>query len=178
VGDIRHATFAGCADRRLLRRPASKVARALSPTPAGLRFVNQPPNGPGPPGQGGTALNAIHLTGRLTRDPDLRQLPSGASVCKLRLAVDRMGRSNSTGYIDVTSFGKPAEAAATVLAQGWLVAVSGRLEYGEWESADGAKRSGHQVIGHVEFLAAPKSNGDSASDAAAVHSAPDDDIGF
>jgi single-strand DNA-binding protein len=120
-------------------------------------------------------LNAIHLTGRLTRDPDLRQLPSGASVCKLRLAADRMGRSNSTGYIDVTSFGKPAEAAATVLTQGWLVAVSGRLEYDEWESADGAKRSGHQVIGHVEFLAAPKTNGDSASDAAAVHSAPDDD---
>ena len=123
-------------------------------------------------------MNAIHLTGRLTRDPDLRQLPSGASVCKMRLAVDRMGRSNSTGYIDVTSFGRPAEAAATVLAQGWLVAVSGRLEYGEWETAEGAKRSGHQVIGHVEFLAAPKSNGDSASDAAAVHSAPDDDVGF
>ena len=55
-------------------------------------------------------MNAIHLTGRLTRDPDLRQLPSGASVCKMRLAVDRMGRSNSTGYIDVTSFGRPAEA--------------------------------------------------------------------
>jgi single-stranded DNA-binding protein len=84
----------------------------------------------------------------------------------------------AAAYIDVASFGKPAEAAAKVLTQGWLVAVSGRLEYAEWETADGAKRSGHQVIGHVEFLAAPKTNGDSASDAAAVHSAPDDDIGF
>ena len=73
-------------------------------------------------------MNAIHLTGRLTRDPDLRALPDGSNVCKMRLAVDRMGRSNSTGYIDVTSFGRPAEAAATVLAQGWLVAVSGRLQ--------------------------------------------------
>ena len=56
-------------------------------------------------------MNAIHLTGRLTRDPDLRALPDGSSVCKMRLAVDRMGRSNATGYIDVASFGKPAAAA-------------------------------------------------------------------
>ena len=110
-------------------------------------------------------MNAIHLTGRLTRDPDLRALPDGSSVCKMRLAVDRMGRSNATGYIDVASFGKPAEAAAKVLTQGWLVAVSGRLEYAEWETADGAKRSGHQVIGHVEFLAAPKGAGDAVDDA-------------
>jgi single-strand DNA-binding protein len=124
-------------------------------------------------------MNATQLTGRLTRDPDLRALPDGSSVCKMRLAVDRMGRSNATGYIDVTSFGKAAEAAAKVLTQGWLVAVSGRLEYAEWESADGAKRSGHQVIGHVEFLAAPKGAGDAVDDAAQAQSRPtDDDIAF
>jgi single stranded DNA-binding protein len=97
-------------------------------------------------------MDAYQVTGRLTRDPDLRSLPDGGSVCKIRLAVDGMGRRNSTGYIDVTSFGKPAEAAANVLRQGWLVAVSGRLEYAEWEAAGGGKRSGHQVVGHVEFL--------------------------
>ena len=108
-------------------------------------------------------MNAYQATGRLVRDPDLRSLPDGGSVCKIRLAVDGMGRRNTTGYIDVTSFGKPAEAAAKVLGKGWLVAISGRLEYAEWEAADGAKRSGHQVIGHVEFLAAPKGNGDATS---------------
>ncbi len=116
-------------------------------------------------------MNNVNLTGRLTRDPELRNTSSGDSVCKMRLAVDRMGRSNDVGYIDVTAFGKQGEACAKVLSQGWLVAVDGRLEYGEWETTDGAKRSGHSVIGHVEFLAAPKSSEDTPSD-------PGEDIEF
>jgi single-stranded DNA-binding protein len=103
------------------------------------------------------------------------------------LAVTRRARSDigddakwtlvpaAAAYIDVASFGKPAEAGAKVLTQGWLVAVSGRLEYAEWETADGAKRSGHQVIGHVEFLAAPKGAGDAVDDAAQAQSRPTDD---
>lgn len=105
-------------------------------------------------------MNTIQLTGRLTRDPETRSTPSGTTVTKIRLAVDRMGRNNETGYVDVATFGKSAQAAANVLSQGWLVAVTGRLEYGEWEAADGAKRSGHSVVGHVEFLAAPKGSVD------------------
>jgi single-strand DNA-binding protein len=120
-------------------------------------------------------MNAYQVTGRLTRDPELRSLPDGGSVCKIRLAVDGMGRRNTAGYVDVTSFGKPAEAAARVLKQGWLVAVSGRLEYAEWEAA-GGKRSGHQVVGHVEFLAAPKGGDDSPNAAAQSTAAADDDI--
>lgn len=100
-------------------------------------------------------MNTITVTGRLTRDPELRTT-SHDSICSMRLAVDRMGRGNETGYIDVTAFGASGEAAAKVLTQGWLVAVSGRLEYREWQTTDGAKRSGHSIIGHVEFLAAPK----------------------
>ncbi len=116
-------------------------------------------------------MNTINLTGRLTRDPELRSLADGGSVCKMRLAVDRMGRSNDVGYIDVTSFGKQGEACARVLSQGWLVAVEGRLEYSQWEAPDGAKRSAHSVIGHVEFLAAPKGADDTPAD-------PGEDIAF
>jgi single-stranded DNA-binding protein len=64
------------------------------------------------------------LTGRLTCDPELVQLENG-SVCRMGLAVENMGR-NETGYVDVSTFGKPGEAAARVLSQGWLVAVDGR----------------------------------------------------
>ncbi len=117
-------------------------------------------------------MNTISLTGRLTRDPELRSTGDGSSVCKLRLAVDRMGRGNDVGYIDAATFGKQAEACAKVLRQGWLVAVAGRLEYGEWTGQDGAKRSAHTVVGHVEFLAAPKANGHSTQDAG------EDDIQF
>lgn len=105
-------------------------------------------------------MNSINLTGRLTREPELRTTQGGDAICKMRLAVDRMGRNNAAGYIDVATFGKQAEACAKVLDQGWLVAVEGRLEYGEWETAEGAKRSGHSVVGHVEFLSAPKGAGD------------------
>jgi len=100
-------------------------------------------------------MQRLTLTGRLTRPPELRELPNGQSVCKLRLAVDDMAPGRETGYINVSTFGKPGEAAAKVLSTGWLVAVDGRLEYHEWEQ-DGKTRHDYEVIGNVEFLAAPR----------------------
>ena len=73
-------------------------------------------------------MQHLTITGRLTRDPELRELPNGGSVCKLRLAVDDMAPGRETGYINVSAFGKPGEAAAKVLSTGWLVAVDGRLD--------------------------------------------------
>jgi single-strand DNA-binding protein len=99
-------------------------------------------------------VNNIQLTGRLVRDPELVQLDSG-SVCRMRLAIENMGR-NETGYIDVSTFGKPGEAAARLLSKGWLVAVDGRLDYRQWVADDGANRSAIGVVGNVEFLAAPR----------------------
>jgi single-strand DNA-binding protein len=101
-------------------------------------------------------MNSINLTGRLTQDPELRALPSGDPVCKLRLAVDGLAPSRETGYINVTCFGNSGEAAARVLAKGWLVAVNGRLEYQVWETREGAKRHDYGIVGNVEFLAAPR----------------------
>lgn len=103
-------------------------------------------------------MNTIALTGRLTADPEHRITPSGTSVCNLRLAVDRMARNEETGYIDVACFGKSADAAAKILTKGWKVAVEGRLDYQTWEAQDGTNRSKIAVIGHVEFLTAPRGN--------------------
>lgn len=100
-------------------------------------------------------MNSITLTGRLTRDPETRELDSGQTVCNLRLAVDNMSSGREAGYIDVATFGKPAAAAGRVLSQGWLVAVNGRLDYRTW-TQDDTTRHTYQVIGNVEFLAAPK----------------------
>ena len=104
-------------------------------------------------------MNSINMTGRLTSDPEPRALPTGESVCKLRLAVDGLSPRGETGYVNVSAFGKPGEAAARVLAKGWLVAVSGRLSYRAWEADDGSKRHDYEVVGNVEFLSAPRSNG-------------------
>ena len=109
-----------------------------------------------------TLMNSITLTGRLTQDPEQRALPSGSTVCRLRLAVDGMGRGgrDEVGYINVSAFGNAGDAAARVLTKGWLVAVDGRLQYGEWETDDGTRRHDYEIVGNVEFLAAPRGEND------------------
>jgi single-strand DNA-binding protein len=102
------------------------------------------------------SVNRYICTGNLTRDPELRQLPTGVSVCELRVAVDAMGRGAEPGFINVSVYGKPGEAAAEHLGKGWLVGVDGRLEYGEWETEAGGKRHDYTVVGNVEFLSAPR----------------------
>ncbi|HEX3735223.1 MAG TPA: single-stranded DNA-binding protein [Solirubrobacterales bacterium] len=99
-------------------------------------------------------MNNVSLTGRLTRDPELRDTRAGA-VCQLRLAVDNPGRGGQKGeptYVDVASFGAQAEACARHLAKGRQVAVSGRLVFREWTGKDGARRSAHSMRGRVDFL--------------------------
>jgi single-strand DNA-binding protein len=119
-------------------------------------------------------MNAITLTGRLTQNPELRQLPSGEHACRLRLAVDGMGRGgrDQVGYVNVTAYGKPGEAAARVLTKGWLIAVDGRLQYGQWETDAGERRHDYEIVGNVEFLAAPRPNNhDNDADTAAADAA-------
>ncbi len=100
-------------------------------------------------------LNRITATGRLTKDPELKQLTADTTVCELRLAVDGMGRGRETGYLNVSIYGAGGTAAAEHLTKGWLVAIDGRLEYREWDT-DAGRRHDYTVIGSVEFLAAPR----------------------
>jgi single-strand DNA-binding protein len=111
-------------------------------------------------------MNTVTLTGRLVRDPELRSTNSGDQVCQIRLAVDGMGRANSAGFVDVTVWGKPGEVCAKHLTKGWLVGVAGRLDYREWATDDGGKRSAIAVTGQVDFLAAPKTARDETAEAA------------
>ena len=113
-------------------------------------------------------MNSINITGRLTSDPELRSTPSGETLCKLRLAVEGLASGRETGYVNVTCFGAGGQAAARVLAKGWLVAVDGRLSYREWEAGDGSKRHDYEVVGTVEFLSAPRASGAEVAQQAAV----------
>jgi single-strand DNA-binding protein len=107
-------------------------------------------------------INTFVCTGRLTKDPQFRQISDETAVCDLRVAVDGMGRSREVGFIDVRVFGNAGRAAAEHLTKGWLVAVEGRLEFSEWETDTGSKRHSYAVIGGVEFLAAPRRSGEPA----------------
>ena len=122
-------------------------------------------------------MNQAQVTGRLVKDPELRQLPDGRPVCTVRLAVDGMGRGNTAGFLDVSEFGASGEAAARTLTKGWLVAAWGRLDYREWDAKDGTRRAALGLVGRIEFLNAPRGipggglNGASAAPAQPVTAA-------
>jgi single-strand DNA-binding protein len=107
-----------------------------------------------------TNINRVIITGNLTRDPELRSLPSGMSVCNLRVAVNTRRKDNSSGewvdkpnYFDVTVWGTQGENCSQYLAKGRPVAVDGRLEWREWEDKQGNKRQSVDIIADsVQFL--------------------------
>ncbi len=105
-------------------------------------------------------INRVVLLGNLTKDPELRALPSGTSVCRLRVASNTRRRNAETGdwdekpnYFDVSVFGASGEACGTFLEKGRPVAVDGRLEWSEWETSDGQRRQSVEIIADtVQFL--------------------------
>ena len=107
-----------------------------------------------------TNINRVVMTGNLTADPELRSLPSGMSVCKLRIACNTRRKDGATGewvdkpnYFDVTVWGAQGENAARYLSKGRPVAIDGRLEWREWEAQDGTKRQATDIIADsVQFL--------------------------
>lgn len=102
------------------------------------------------------SINNYVCVGRLTRDPELKELASDRSVCELRVAVDGMGRGGEVGYVNVSVYGKQGESAAQYLAKGRQVAVQGRLEFAQWETDAGEKRHDYSVVGSVDFLSSPR----------------------
>jgi single-strand DNA-binding protein len=106
-------------------------------------------------------INRVIITGNLTKDPDLSSLPqSGTSVCSLRIACNGRRKNNDTGqwedqpnYFDVTVWGQQGENCARYLRKGRPVAIDGRLRWREWNSQDGQKRQGVDIIAEtVQFL--------------------------
>jgi len=121
-----------------------------------------------------TNINRVVLTGNLTSDPELRSLPSGTSVCKLRVACNTRRKDGATGewvdkpnYFDVTVWGAQGENCARYLSKGRPVAIDGRLEWREWESEGGGKRQAVDIIADaVQFLGGRDDSGGGGQQAA------------
>ena len=100
------------------------------------------------------SYNKVILVGNLTRDPELRHIPSGTAVTDLGLAVNRTWtdrntnqRSEETTFVDVTCWGRTAEIACEYLRKGRPVLVEGRLQMDEWDDREtGAKRTKLKVV--------------------------------
>ncbi len=94
-----------------------------------------------------TGFNRVVLIGNLTRDPELRQIPSGTSVAELGLATNERYRNRegelaeSTCFVDIVAWGRQAESCGQYLVKGAPVLVEGRLQLDQWQTAEGQKRS-------------------------------------
>lgn len=125
-------------------------------------------------------INVVVVTGNLTKDPELKSLQSGTSVCKLRLAVNarrKVGDSweEKANYFDVVVWGKQGEAVATYCMKGKPIAVAGRLDWHEWEAKDGSgKRQAVEIVAEsVQFLGG-KNDGQQSPGAAPASDVPAD----
>ena len=99
------------------------------------------------------SFNKVIIAGNLTRDPELRTLPSGNSVSRLSIAVNRVylskegEKKEEVTYVDVDAFGKQAETIAKWCTKGSGLLVEGRLRLDQWDDKNtGEKRSRLGVV--------------------------------
>lgn len=128
-------------------------------------------------------LNEVRLIGRLTRDPELRAIPSGTSITNISLATSRKYKGQDgvlreeTTFVDITCWGKTAETVAKYCKKGRQIFVGGRLKLDTWEDkTTSQKRSKLSVVAeNVQFLDRRDDMGSSAppmSDPAVMEEAP------
>lgn len=109
-------------------------------------------------------LNKVFLIGNLTRDPELKALPSGSKVASLSLATNRVwkdqagARQEATEYHNLVSFGRQAENLAQYAKKGSSLFVEGRIQTRSWDGQDGKKNYRTEVIIDT-FQFGPKAGG-------------------
>lgn len=130
-------------------------------------------------------LNKVMIIGRLTRDPELRTTPNGASVCQLGLATNYVYTNQASGqkveqveYHNVVLWRKLAEIANQYLKKGRRVYIEGRLTTRSWDAQDGTKRSKTEIIADNMIMldggqGAPGAGGAGNNNYAASNNGPD-----
>ena len=107
-------------------------------------------------------LNSAILQGRLCNDPELRQTPSGTSVCNFRLAVERTyqpkGQEKQTDFINIVTWRSTAEFVGRYFRKGQLVAVQGSIQTRQYTDKDGNKRTSFDVVADNAFFAEKKAD--------------------
>ena len=120
------------------------------------------------------------ITGNLTRDPELRTTPNGASVCSFSVAVNRNYKDSNgeqredVSYIDCSAWGRLGEMINQYAKKGSGVLVSGRLDQRSWEDKNGGgKRSRVEiVVEDFNFVGAPRGDGGSSNFSGGNSTAP------
>lgn len=111
-------------------------------------------------------LNNAVIMGRLTADPELRKTPSGVSVTRLTVAVDRgyakQGEERKTDFINVIAWRATAEFICKYFSKGQMIAVQGSIETGSYEK-DGIKRNTFEIKADNVSFCGNKNDGQSGN---------------
>lgn len=145
-------------------------------------------------------LNRATILGNLTRDPEMKSLPSGIKVVTFSLATNRTWKDQqgvkkeSVEYHNIVAFGRPAEIINQYARKGSSLYVEGRLQTRSWDDASGAKKyrteivlenfqfgpksagSGNYTSSDSQASSAPKNSGDQSDDQIDTIEYPNDDF--
>ncbi len=97
-------------------------------------------------------LNKVFIVGNLTRDPELRTLPSGTPVASFGVATNRVWknqqgeRQEEVQFHNVVVFGRQAETTSQYLTKGSLVLIEGRIQTRSWDGKDGSKQYRTEIV--------------------------------
>lgn len=129
------------------------------------------------------SLNKVFIIGNLTRDPELRYLPSGQAVATFTVAANRVykdangERKEEVSFIRVVVWARRAEVCNEYLKKGSPVFVEGRLQSRSWEANDGSKRNTIEVVAqNVQFLGRGSGRTEAAAQAAPAETIIDDTL--
>ncbi len=129
-------------------------------------------------------LNKAFIIGNLTRDPELKTLPSGSAVCNFSLAVNRVWynaekvKQQEVEFINIVVFGKMGENVAQYMKKGSSLMVEGRIKTRSWEGQDGKKNYRTEIIAEsVQFGAKPQGGESRAPQTDSQEDAPDIETG-
>ncbi len=137
-------------------------------------------------------LNRIILSGRLTRDPELRRTQSGIPVASFSLAVnrdfkDKATRETPVDFIDIVAWRHTGEFAANYFTKGSMAVVEGRLQIRDWTDREGGRRRTAEVVASSIYFGdsakkksapAPAANTDATPPASEFESDVDSELPF
>ena len=128
------------------------------------------------------SINSVNLTGRFTRDPDVRYTDGGTSIARFTLAVDRRFKRDgeqTADFINCVAFGKTAEFIEKYFRQGMKLELTGRIQSGSYTNKDGAKVYTTDVIAEqVGFGESRRVSNENASEQSDRGYGPEDGDGF
>jgi single-strand DNA-binding protein len=130
-------------------------------------------------------VNRVILIGRLTKEPEVRMLPSGSQVASFSIAVNRKYKDKNgewkeeTYFFDIECYGKLAERVGSQLGKGYQISIEGSLRQEKWTSQSGEKRSKIKIAANkITLLGKPKSADTKNAKAEVIEETVEEEIAF